>query len=392
MNGAVGGAALSTIGLMEALGKIDVESSAVCDPAGTDEEFAQLREATAGRVEFTPLYWWNRKIRAKAWKRPLLELRQIARTGWLRTSARHVANFARRHEADLIHTNTILTPEGARAARQLGLAHVWHVRELLGPGQPFRLPVEGQRFGTYMQKNCSKLVANSNVTASHIQSWIPPGLLEVVPNGIDTTRFSPRTGPRGTDLFVIGMVASLTSRWKKHALLVEAASRVSRKLNAEFRIYGHDPSRGGTVAGDAYTNQLHELIRARGVADRFTWPGFIADPIQIMSQIDVLVHPATDESFGRAVVEAMAAGVPVIGVRGGGVAEVVEHEKSGLLAAVDDPAELARHIERVLENPELYCQLSEGGRRRAETEYSLESCAKRIRGVYDQAMKRPLSS
>lgn len=386
MNGAAGGAALSTIGLMQALEKLGVESSAVCDAAGTPEEYNQIREATGGRVEFTPLYWWNRKIRSRAWKRPLLELRQILRTGRSRGSAKRVMRFAEKQSVNLIHTNTILTPEGGLAARSLGIPHVWHVRELLGPGQPFRLPLEGQRFGEYMRSHCSKLVANSHITASYIRSWVPTELLTVVPNGIDISRFVARTAPRGTRPFVVAMVASLTSRWKKHSVFIEAASRVSPEVPAEFRIYGHDPSHAGATPGDAYTDELHALARARGVANRLKWQGYVADQARIMSEIDVLVHPATAESFGRIVVEAMAAGVPVIGVRSGGVAEIVEHGSSGLLAEPDDADQIARYIEQVCQDPKLYSQLAIEGRMRADREYSLTSCAQRIQGIYKQSL------
>lgn len=392
MNGAAGGAALSTIGLMQALDELDVESSAVCDAAGTAEEYEQLRQATHGRVEFTPLYWWNRKIRSKAWKRPLLEARQIVRTGRARTSAKRVAQFAQGHGADLIHTNTVLTPEGGLAARRLRLPHVWHVRELLGPGQPFRLPLEGPRFGEYMQRHCSKLVANSHITASHIRSWVPANLLAVIPNGIDISRFVPRTTRRSTRPFVVAMVASLTSRWKKHSVFIEAASRVSRDIPAEFRIYGHDPSHAGRTPGDAYTDDLHALARARGVADRLKWQGYVGDQAQIMSEIDLLMHPATAESFGRVIVEAMAAGVPVVTVQAGGAAEIVEHGSSGFLATPDDADEIARYIEQLFRDPELYSRLAAAGRMRAEQEYSLTSCARKIREIYEQALRKPLSN
>jgi len=391
LNSATGGSALSTLGLIEALAKSGIASCAVCHDAGAEQERALLRDAVNGEILFTPLYWWNRKIRMALWKRPLAEARQIVKTGWSFGSAARVARCAQRWQADLIHTNTILTPEGGIAARRLGLPHVWHLRELLGPGNPFRLVREGDAFGSYMRQHCSIIVANSHTSAATIRNWVAPDQMAIVPNGIDISRFQVRPDSPSQQRVVVGMVGSLTSRWKKHGLFVEAASLVDRALPIEWRIYGHDPSQAGTVPGDSYADALHAQIASAGMKDRFAWPGFITDPAEIMSEIDILVHPADHESFGRVVVEAMAAGLPVVTVRGGGVEEIVQNEVTGLLVEKDNPRELAAAIEKVARDASLARALGLAGRQRAESTYSLDACAAGIMNVYRQAMDRPLS-
>jgi glycosyltransferase involved in cell wall biosynthesis len=327
------------------------------------------------------------------WKRPLIELRQWVRTGAARYSALRVAQAAMRHRAELIHTNTILTPEGGLAARLVGLPHVWHLRELLGPGEPFQLPIEGAALGRYLERHCSKLVANSGASAAKVRSFLQAELLEVVPNGIDLAPFSGRARAAGrASRVVVGMVAHLTSRVKKHRLFVEAAARVGREVPIEFRIYGHDPSEGGRTRGDAYTDELHDRIRVLGLADRFTWPGYVPDPVQAMSEIDLLICPNHEESFGRVAIEAMATGLPVVGARGGGVGEIIEHGSTGLLAAPGDADGLAAAIARLAADAELRLQMGEAGRRRVERLYSLEACADGIMRVYGLAMQRPLSA
>jgi glycosyltransferase involved in cell wall biosynthesis len=390
LNSAGGGAALSTLGLICDLRQHGIESCAVCHDAGTPQEREQLREAVGGEVRFTRLYWWNRKIRMPLWRRPLAEAKQIWITGWSYGSTARVMEAAVRWQADLIHTNTILTPEGGLAAYRLGLPHVWHLRELLGPGNPFRLGREGASFGNYMARFCSKLVANSHVSAAQIRDWVPVDLLEVVPNGIDIGRFEPRHASSRQAVTVVGMVGNLTSRSKKHALLIEAASRVDRKLPIEWRIYGHDPSRGGRQTGDSYIDELHAQIARLGLTDRFHWPGFQSDPARIMSEIDLLVHPADNESFGRVVVEAMAAGLPVVGVRGGGVGEIVQPGVTGLLVEQDNPQELADCIGKLVQDPATRQTMGAAGRQRAESEYSLSACTTAMVRTYEQAMLRPL--
>ncbi len=391
LNSPTGGAALSTLGLIAEFRRHGIRSCAVCDTNGFQADFNVIAEAVEGRVAFTKLYWTNHKIRSALWKRPIQEMRQLVQTRCQWGSTQEIIAMARQWHADLIHTNTIVTSEGGFAARRLGLPHVWHLREMIGPGQPIRLPFEGAKFGAYLAPNCSKLIANSESSAARVRAWLPPGLMEVVPNGIDISRFHPRSAPVCDGRVIVGMTGNLTSRWKKHALFVEAASKVDRRLPIEWRFYGHDPSQGGTTPGDPYLDKLHARIARAGIADRFVWPGFVADPAQIMSQIDILVHPADGESFGRVVVEAMAAGLPVVGVRGGGVGEIVRDGETGLLAEIDNSQELAAHIERLVRNPQLRTALGQAGRKRAESTYSLEACVAGVLRVYEQAMARPLN-
>ncbi len=390
LNSAAGGAALSTLGLIEQFRDLGIAACAVCHDAGSTQERERLREATGGETLFVPLYWWNKKIRNPAWKRPLSELKQLVRTGWTHRSSAQVVNFAAAHGVDLIHTNTLTTPEGGIAAVRLGLPHVWHIRELVGPGTPYPLRLSGARLGRYLVAHCSKLIANSEACAAHVRDIVPAEWLEVVPNGIDVGRFRPREAPARADRVVVAMIGSLTSHVKKHELFVEAAARVDRGLPIEWRIYGHDPSRGGRQRGDKYTDRLHARIALAGLADRFVWPGYVSEPAAIMSQIDLLVHPADAESFGRIVVEAMAAGLPAIGVRGGGVAEIIEPDVTGLLVKPDDPIALARAIEGLVQDSTRRHVMGAAGRERAAAHYSLAACAAGVLRVYELAVQRPL--
>jgi glycosyltransferase involved in cell wall biosynthesis len=386
LNAAGGGAAVSTCLLMEGLRRHGVESCAVCHTMGTAEEREQIAEAARGEVLFTPLYWWNKKTRADLWKRPLLHLMQLPGTGWGRLSGRRVRNFATRQGVDLIHTNTILNPEGGWAARSLGLPHVWHLRERVGPGQPFRLPVEGTAFGRYMKRRASVLVANSHSAAELVRPWLASQeQLTVVPNGVDLTRFAPRTAPEEGPL-VVAMVANLSSRVKRHDLFIDTAALVAVNSAIEFRLYGHDPG-----PSDAYAAALHRQVRELGLGERFHFLGFVADPAQMMAEIDILVHPTAVESFGRVVVEAMAAAVPVVGPAGGGVGEIVVDGETGLLVPPDDTQALARAVERLAGNSDLRRRLGQAGRQRAEEHYSLEAHVEGILRLYEQVGEQVLS-
>ena len=382
MNGAGGGAALSTLGLVAALRERGVESAVVCHDMGSTSEKDAVRDAVRGAALFVPLTWWNKKIRSAAWKRPIHEVRQAVRTCGGVASTAAVAAFARAQRVDLVHTNTVLTPEGARAAALLGLPHVWHVRELVGPGDPYQFRGGPAGIARRLAAGASLLVANSERTASRLRGLVPDEQLVVVPNGIDLDRFARERPARAANAPVVfGMVANLTTRWKKHALLLEAIA-AAKLPSSEVRFYGHGDR------SDGYVDALH--VRAAQLAVPVSFPGHAADPAAIMRELDVLVHPADHESFGRVVVEAMAAALPVVGVRGGGVGEIVVDGETGLLAPPDDAAALGAAMARAAADPTLRARLGAAGRRRAHDLYSIDACADGVLAAYRRAVTRPV--
>jgi glycosyltransferase involved in cell wall biosynthesis len=386
LNGASGGAAMSTISLIENLASKGIQSCAVCDERGTVMERTRLKDAVGGKVLFAPLYWWNRKTRSAAWKRPLLEMKQLFRTGWKTWSTGIVVRAVRNWRPDLIHTNTLLTPEGGLASRKMGLPHVWHARELVGPGFPFQFGRTEQVFGSYVARYSDRVIANSNATAAQLNKWLPPGFVCTIPNGIDCASFTTKARCSTARPLIVAMVANLASRSKNHQLFIKAAAAVDRRLPIEWRIYGHDPSEGGRSQIDSYINSLHALARNLNLETQLHYPGHVP-PEQIMSEIDLLVHPSEVESFGRVVVEAMAGGVPVVGVKGGGVAEILNHGECGLLAQPNDPEDLARCIEKLIDDRAFATESVEKGRNRAREEYSIGATSLGVARVYEEVLE-----
>lgn len=378
MNAAEGGAALSTVALMRALKNRGIESCAVCHDAGSVEARAAISDATSGDAAFFPLYWWNKKIRVPSWKRPLSETKQWLKTGLHRASAARVAWHYRQWGAELLHSNTLTTLEGAVVSQWLDVPHVWHVREMVGAGQPFVFPFQGAALAAFMGRHADVVIANSQASALPLRFPTLEPQLRVIPNGLELTAFL-ELKPRQASPLVVAMVGNLTSAWKKHGLFLEAAARVMSKNPVEYRLYGAAPAPGT----DGYTDGL------RGLAAKCSaqLKGF-ADPVAIMSDIDILAHAADAESFGRVAVEAMAAGKPVVGVSGGGIGELVQAGKTGLLGPVDDAGAMARNLERLLDNAELRNEMGEAGRRRAKEKYSIEACAAAVAKAYERALER----
>lgn len=381
-NDAKGGAALTTLALIKGLSQHQITSSIYCHVSSSAADINELADAVEGRLEIGPLVWWNRKIRNALWRRPFGAARQFVLTSGARSSTAAVAAFALRQDANLIHTNTLLTPEGGRAAAQLGLPHVWHVRELVGHDDPFRFWASDWQFRHRVLAWCDIVVANSHVTAERLYRYIPRDRIVVVPNGLSNDALLGIAPAIDHDPVVVGMIASLDSRWKRQELFVRAAAKTTAR-NVVFRLYGFTPNPGT----DLFADRLRALVRDSGLDDRFTFMGFQPHPATWMGDIDILVHPATSESFGRIVIEAMLAGRPVIGVDEGGVGELVTDGVTGLLAPTPDARLIAARIDQLAADHGRRAELGAAGRVKATTRYSEPVMVDRMLDVYDRVMR-----
>ena len=174
----------------------------------------------------------------------------------------------------------------------------------------------------------------------------------VVPLGIDLDRFAsgrpalPKDGP------LVGNVARLAPQ-KDHATLIEAARLVPQ---ARFAIVGD-----GELRGDLER-------RARGLPVVFT--GARDDVPDLLASFDVFAFPSLYEGLCLAVVEAQAAGVPVVATPVGGIRETVVDGETGLLVPTRDPEALAAAIRRLLDDRELARRLADEARRRVRERFS----------------------
>jgi glycosyltransferase involved in cell wall biosynthesis len=151
-----------------------------------------------------------------------------------------------------------------------------------------------------------------------------------------------------------------------------------RHPDAVLVVLGEGPERAG----------LEEQARRRGVSEALRLPGRAGDVAAWLQRADVLVHPARWEGFGLAVLEAMVAGLPVVGSRVSSLPELVADGRTGVLVPPDDSDALAAAVSELLDDPDLARQLGEAGRERASKEFSVERMAERTLDVYRAALRR----
>jgi glycosyltransferase involved in cell wall biosynthesis len=195
----------------------------------------------------------------------------------------------------------------------------------------------------------------------------PRRLVHVIPYGVEPRQADGR--PPVGDVLVAGAAANL-EYWKGVDVLLEAARLVLAPLRLE--IYGVGSLR----------DELEAQARAGGVDARFH--GFVSDMSGPLAGLDVLVQPSRADNLPLAILEAMAAGLPVVGTRVGGIPEQVEDDVTGLVVEPEDPAALAAALDALAASPDRRRELGEAGRARAAERFSAEGIARQTVALYEE--------
>jgi L-malate glycosyltransferase len=357
----------------------DTVSSLVATPRGRlDTEVRRLGlmttpiPGTAGSLRLHPLHT----------PRALAEM--AAAAGFVRVAAR-------RHRADLIHANSI------RAGIVLGLAHpasasIVHIRDCLPPGS---LSTATQRL---IVATATTVVANSRYTAESVRRVAPNARLEVVHNPVDLARWDPvhmdrdqaraALGEAGKRTLLMGVVAQL-SPWKGQDTAIETL-RILREegVDAHLLLIGSAKfvARATRFDNEAYVAGLHKLVADVGLQDYVSWMGEREDVPELVRALDVLLLPSWEEPFGRALIEAMALGVPVVATNIGGPPEIIEDGREGYLVAPGDAGAWAQAIHRIVDNPKRGREMGDAGRRRVKEAFSVRYHVAAMLDVYERAI------
>jgi glycosyltransferase involved in cell wall biosynthesis len=222
-----------------------------------------------------------------------------------------------------------------------------------------------------------KVVANSRAAAARLlREQVPVRKIAVVPNGLDANRFvlPPRRSPRRK----IVVVAYLR-REKGHDVLIDSAPAVLRRFpDASFEFVGDGAEREALIS----------RARDRGVLDRITFAGHAEDVPQRLAGADIFVLPSRSEAFPNAVLEAMASGLPIVATGVGGICELIEHERNGLLVAPGDHQTLAAQICRLMDDEALARRLSQSARAHVHARYSFDRMVAQFEELYLNALRR----
>ena len=211
--------------------------------------------------------------------------------------------------------------------------------------------------------------AVSNLVRQHCieVDGIAPARVQTIYNGLNLSDWlAPSDTPRASTHPVITTAGNIR-HVKGHDIFIRAAAIVVQQFpNAQFSI-------AGEVLEPDYFSSLQALIPELNLSENFTFLGGIKDLRSHLAAADIFVLPSRSEGFSNAIVEAMAAALPVVATNVGGNAEAVETGISGFIAPPEDPAALAEAILRLLSNPEAARAMGHEGKRLAAEKFTNEA-------------------
>ena len=223
-----------------------------------------------------------------------------------------------------------------------------------------------------------KIVANCRAAAERLlYERVPVRKVATVPNGLDLNIFAPRK-PRASLRRVV-IVANLRPE-KEHDVLIDAAVEVLRRFpDAQFELVGDGSERDVLIA----------QASARGVAHAVTFAGHRDDVPARLAAADIFALPSRSEAFPNALLEAMAAGLPVVASSVGGILELVENGRTGLLVPAGNAFALADRLCLLMANPMHGAQLGASARIEVEARYSFDRMVAAFERVYlDELLQR----
>lgn len=273
---------------------------------------------------------------------------------------------------------------GALAARSRRKKFVWIMHDLLDD-HSFS-PIMRKAVVYFANYFCDAVVANSLATkAALISCGVDRKIISVIYNGFDFSDQVFNVDAKQLKMSIFGRekfdssatvgLFGRVAHWKGQHVLIEALKEA--------------PGIQAIIVGDAtyqnqeYFTQLQKSIDLCGMRDRIKLLGFRSDVVDLIRLVDIVVHTSIDpEPFGRVIVESMAQGKPVIAARGGGVPEIIEHEKTGILVESADSKALARAILALVDNHEQFHRIGRAGQDAVRRKFRLEVTVASFRALF----------
>ena len=221
------------------------------------------------------------------------------------------------------------------------------------------------------------IVANSRAAARQLGAeGVPAARVEVIPNGVTFEQLAART-PRPVSTILT--VANLRTEKAHEVLLAAAARLVPIYPHLQFQIAGDGPR----------MSELRAMADTLGLASHVTFLGHREDVPALLERADAFVLPSRSEAFPNGAIEAMASGLPVVASAAGGLLDLIEPGRTGLLVAPDNAEALAEAIGSLVASPELAALLGAAARDNVTRHYSFDRMVRSFEDLYLSRLDMP---
>lgn len=294
---------------------------------------------------------------------------------------REMVAISHRENARLWHCNEFWSYPYARlSANRTSIPAICHFRCSRTPAQ-----IPPRKIKNYLLPKADGIITVSRAQKRLFKSF--DGLdkrIQVIPNGVDYQRFKDATGDHVREelgikpnQLLVGIVGPV-SRHKGVEEFIQAAHKIVTSYpDAKFLVVGPDRPR-------AFLDELKHLVSTLKIEKSVIFTGFRKDIPEVMTALDILVTPSRVEAFGRVLLEAMAAGTPVVASQVGGIPEVISSHDLGILVPPESPEKLATAIESLAADPDRRIHISTTAQKHVADNFTIENHTRQVQTVYEQ--------
>jgi len=232
-----------------------------------------------------------------------------------------------------------------------------------------------------------KIIAISNAIKDVlIQEGVPHDKIITIKSATDIDEITTRCDKEWflkefelpENVFVIAMVAQFIER-KGHRFLIEvAAELIDKHPEVRFLLFGRGP----------LEDEIKNKVRQKGIESFFRFCGFRDDLNRLYACFDLMVHPATMEGLGVSLIEASAAGVPIVAFNAGGIPEIINNGETGIVIDLKDKEGFIKAVLTLIENEKLRQKMTVASKNRVRQEFSKEQMVQQNFQLYKRLINR----
>jgi glycosyltransferase involved in cell wall biosynthesis len=286
----------------------------------------------------------------------------------------------RRWNIDVLHVNDYWwAPLGVLAGRLTGRPCLIHVRTEIEPRKISQYWLNKGNLIIPVSESIGTVIKKAGVFHENIQVLLS-GIAKKNEKSSSPSTETLATLKKIKGQPVIGTVAHLFPR-KGLEYLIEAMAHLKKVFPRIFLVI--------VGTGDfQYERRLRKQVEHLGLTENVLFAGFQDYPELFISEFDIFVLPSISEGFGIVLLEAMALGKPIVASNIGGIPEIVQHEKTGLLVPSANVEDLCQGLLTLLNDPKKRAVMGDEAKKRIEEQFSLQSMMERLYGLYSEVLVR----